>query len=312
MQKANHIQSMITSLRNREIFVKNNSLILNKDLTFSVSHGKKNYITKLENGEIVLPSDIMNPFWVVITIDKDTAKKSTNFFDRDPTIYGKDFPTNATNGDLFYNTTNRKSFYYMSGKWIEQIRINVCKIESKEVAEIYSTSSQVGLDNIPHVAEEIYFFKNSKPKKIITQNSFFFVTDNDLLLLDLKEIDQKSFEGTSAKHISRMNIKKGDLVTKDENGGIIRATNISTNCPVIGIAMVDSSDGEECIIKEMGFLGNKEWRWANPPNTKLYCGSDGNLTLSPNWNANSVQEVGYIVDTYTIYFDPQSQIIINN
>lgn len=308
MIKADHIQSIITPLQRRDLSFFGGVLYIRKPISFSIAHGNTNYNIKIPRQNIKI-NDVN--FWVTIDVDCTSAKTTVKIIEEDPSDYGNDFPNTPTEGQRFFHRLARKNFIRRCNEWIETISINLCRVESAKITEIYNRSSQVELDNSPHVAGDIQFKDGLAPKKVDTQHGFYFITDNDLLLLGLNDVKSSNLEGIQAKHIAGTNISKYDLLIRAPGYGVIRASNVSLNYPVIGMAMADCVSGDRCPIKESGFIENTQWRWSDPPNTKLYCDVNGKITRTPDWSANTIQEIGYIVDIDIIYLDPKPKVVIN-
>lgn len=311
MRKSNYKQCILTNVKPQDIQIVDGVLILYINIYATLSHGKANYLVRLEAGEYDLNTNLSD-FYVYLEVDTLTAKKQLKLTETDVTVFGENFPSSYPTGKLYYNLDNDKSYIKTFSGWVENIRINLCKVSNGVIEKTYTGLSQAYSGTHKHKAGEIQLDENKKPLKVETQDGFRFVTDADTDLLDLQDIKSSSLENVSAESVAVVNIQKHDLLIRTSDYGIIKGTNISENNPIIAIALNDAQVGEECFIKEQGFIRDRSWRWADPPNTKLFCDSNGRLTTVVDWNANSVQEVGYIVDVDTIYFNPNEKISINS
>jgi hypothetical protein len=311
MRAAKYRQSLITKISPHNITIVGGFLILYKTILATATHGRANYLLNLKPGKYELATKY-DEYYVYAEINTTTAETEIKISEQDITEHGNGLPNNYPNNKLFFNTQNDKSFIKTVNGWVENIRVNLCKVSNGIIEKTYTGLSQVYTRPVLHKAGTIQYDDNHNPMQVESQDGFRFITDVDVKLLNLQDVKSLSLENINIENIAGIDIEQYDLLIRTPEYGITRGTSVSTDNDIIAIALNDASNGEECFIKEQGFIKDPAWRWIQKPNTKLFCDSNGRLSTIPDWSSNSIQEVGYIVDVDTIYFDPKEKISINS
>jgi hypothetical protein len=137
-----------------------------------------------------------------------------------------------------------------------------------------------------------------------------FVTTETILNTQTNTNSDYKIESTQMDGYASEPIPVFSCITWKSVGKLGLATFDQPTGTCIGIAIENMNKGDVKKFVTRGFVTNLNWNFTDPPNTPIWVGSNGGITTSPP-NLYSMQRVGRIVNTNTIFVDIKEIILLN-
>lgn len=284
----------------------------NADVTptlFTIAHGEKNYLliekTTVLDAWIINPNVFLN--WLYIDIDIVSSIRTFGTTTIKPT-YGTVYPTSPSDDAHFFDTKTNKMMVWDGGQWKTIIRIFAGKL-SNGVLNPEGIYSQVNVYGKFETSEIILNSQQRVIKNYDNIGEFQFITEDDARHDDMVGL---IYSGVDAYYgVASEPIPKHHCVKWGASNTLELASPSDSQNASFGISEKQLSVGELGRIITDGFIENRlDWVWANPPNTSLFVGENGVLSVLVSPTVSS-QKIGHIVNHNTIFLKFQEHILID-
>jgi hypothetical protein len=308
----NYFQGIITAQTKPLAFLQLNGhnvnlLAAKAPITLNFAHGPANYLVRIGTDVPSAWKNINSVSWLYWDISLTTGVLTYGFSNYAP-VFGTSFPSGPQIGQHSFDLNQNKMYFWNGQMWVEVVRLFAGQVNNGQVI-LQGFSSQVN-KNIPCVAGEILFDFQHRPINIFDQDgSFHFLTD--VMLSDFKHTAKANFQFGRVKLNSTAddNLLVHHAIRWNDDRKIIMASYLDLE-PASALVARDAATGEIVEIITRGFVKNLNWQWVYAPNTPLFVGVQGDLSVIVP-TQGSIQYVGYIVNPTTIYLNFDRQILIN-
>jgi hypothetical protein len=243
-------------------------------------------------------------YWDISTVD---ASRTFGYTPYNP--FSTTIPTAPQINEMYFDLPSSKYKEWTGLQWRNVIRVIAGYIDTNNKITIQSTGSQINLQ-IAGIADIIVLDNTKLPIKKYTTDGFEFY--NKYTITNSKNDSKDSFNYNS---ILNVNGQASENITKHYcvswlNYNTLQVSDPSKiDAPSFAIVEEAALTGDIVKLHYQGFVINKtDWNWPYPPNTELFVGNNGQLTITPD-ATYSVQKIGYIVSPNTIYVDFRDQYV---
>ena len=309
-------ETQASSLKFRVI---DNTLIIPQDIHLSFRIYSKNFYIAIPSETTFTLKTMFNPkntvgdFWLYVFLDKDAkAELCKTYIDPFDDLFGSEFPDTPKPGQLFFNRNASRMFVWNGTKWVEHDAIVLGKFTSDgECTNLYNRQSQGGFKQGAFIAEAIQFI-NENPVRVFESSGYSFLTIGESQGLTFDTISNIRLDTLLHRTIAAKNLDRFVAVIRSGDG-IITNADLQSDDEAVAVTITECEAGSECLILEKGFIYDRTRQWPHTHNTRLYYDTHGKLTnKAPSLKtSHAVQEIGHVVDIYTIYIDPREKIILN-
>lgn len=283
------------------------------------SHAGVNYIHEENDTKLAweTPFSGSSPHWIYWEIDE--LGNIDYGYTRIEPLKGSQLPSDPQHGQHFFLTPNKTLQVWNAprGKWEIKIRVFAASISGSSIdmgknaqgnqMRFCENASQVGFNGEFRAGFLLY----SGTDAIKDSNGKFLNTATDLIsqasMFNKTKLMAEKIEGKAIQ-----NIPKHYCVTwKGRNKQIGLASYTDVDNPAIGVSLEGSIRHQTRQFISKGYIYDPQsFAWSSPPNTKLFVGKNGELTtIAPT--SHSLQQVGYIVNPYTVFIDMGDRILID-
>lgn len=313
MMTFNFRQGIVVSQRGSVDFISinpsNNSIDLNANKTplqLNFSHGNSNYYVSINNS---IPNawTFKGDTWFYWDIDLLTGQLSRGTT-KNYLGYGENFPTSKIEDSHFFNTLTHKMYVFNSGRWIEKIRLFSGNIQNG-VLYTETIGSQINEQVTVRAGSIVFDFKNRPIPRFQEDGSFEFITTETFNNFQHTNLSNMKFSGVQLRGISSVEDSKF-LCVNWGGDSTLKLADYRDEFPAFALLSENAKTGELISIITHGFVTNKSWRWLDPENTLVFLSENGEITTHVP-QTHSIQNVGYIVNPFTIFFKFGKQIFIN-
>lgn len=255
-------------------------------------------------GPFTTPSDV----WLYWDIDLATGTRTFGHTSVLP-ITASTTPLAPIDDQHWFNPSTAKMSVWNSNRWVEKIRCFAAKYDNSSVILPMPAGSQAGL-NIPVNAGFILFDDDEKPiRKWKRDNTGQFLTTETPIITHASRVANVVLEGATKTCKAVANIPQWSVVAFSGLDEIILASHIDQTRPAAGISKWNMNVGDIGNITTGGYITNNNWNWSVPASTPLFVGTAGQIVTEVP-QIGSIQRVGMVVDSDTIFVDIGMQIIL--
>lgn len=281
---------------NIKIFLKNLYFEIKPDTRFPI----KNAPTNAE-------------FWLYVFIDENAILRvGTTTVNPINNLNGRAFPINPLAEQLFFNRNLGRMYKWNGRDWIEFDAVIIAKFdETAKCVNLYNNISQAGITKAPFLAEKLSLDTSGSFIKVRERGSYSFLTENETRRLGFTDLQNITLE--TLIHRTKASTSMSFLTAlKRDDDYTVSPASINSDSPAVALLLEDVSAGEECLILERGFFYNRLQQWDRAFNSPIFYDGEGKITAyPPDLNSSvAVQKVGYVVDLFTIYFNPEEKYIL--
>lgn len=214
-------------------------------------------------------------------------------------------PTTPAPDTHWFDTTNTRMRVFRkpgaaAGTWQDKIRLFAGTYDQNAIIIPNIIGSQVGLTGGNWSAGNLILGVNNKPLK--QSDGTFATTESDLIIQQTSGQNVR-FDMALVYAMASEEIPKFSLVTFQPDRRIGLASSNQPTRFVSGIVTQDLYQDEVGQIISNGVVRNEQWDWQpSEINAPLFLGTNGEIRLNPP-NAGFVQQVGYVYDQDSIYFN---------
>jgi hypothetical protein len=274
-------------------------------LILTFSHGSSNYLTI--HPDVIKnawgPFNKLKDYYLYVDIDINTAEISFGATHLPPKSISK-LPLHAEIGQHYFEFKSRKMYEKRSGlTWKEVIRVFVGEFRKSAILKCYDIVSNFNLNTINY-SGMILFDENRKPIK--KENSQEFLTTESELTIEngyIGKIDQhlnltKCLEAIPKHSCISISIdNKNYMYCKLAKNGL--------HCN--GITQNGHASGDIVNYIKYGYLYDVlGWNFSKPSGSPLFLSENGTISETPS--RYIIQQVGFIVDSNTIFVDIKNPI----
>lgn len=271
------------------------------------AHGPANYAITIKTDVTSAWTGFNSVAWLYWDIDLETSALTYGFSNYAPK-YGTAYPSSPQVGQHFFDTLKNKMYFWNGEFWIEVVRLFAGQINNGKVMP-NAFSSQVNR-NVPCISGNILYDFKKRPIKVFDQDgTFHFLTDAIYDNFTHTNKDNFQFGRVKLNSIANDNLVIHHTVRWNDDRKIIAASYLDLE-PASALVARDVTSGDIVEIITRGFVKNVSWRWPYAPNTPLFVGLQGELSVIVP-TQGSIQYVGYIVNPTTIFLNFDRQILIN-
>lgn len=247
--------------------------------------------------------------WLFWDINVTTGARTFGYTELSP-IISPNQPANPAVDQHWYNTLNTSMFVWNGTRWEDVIRCFAAKYDNSAVILPYSSGSQVGI-TIPVQAGFILFDDDEKPiKKWRRDNRGVFLTTESPIITHASRVSNVILDGATKVCVAQQNIPQWSVVSFSDFNSVILGSHLDKVRPAAGISKWNMNVGDIGTIHTSGYITNNNWNWTFPASTPLFVGLSGQLTpIVPQFG--SIQRVGMIVDSDTIFVDIGMHVILD-
>lgn len=288
--------------------------VTSKPVKIAFAHGIADYLyiesTTIKDAWAGLNST--DNFWLYWDIDLITAQRTFGTTMVAPT-YGSAFPSSPAIDQHYFNLPDMKMYFFNGQTWVECVRLFAGSLMAGKLGtEPLGTQVNSYITyNIGTIVFDIY----GKPLKKFTDAGFVFLTTADDLQpsstnLNSISMSMLDLSGISSTYIPKFYCVKA--VGRDDNDHnlISAASFMDINNAAFAITSVEMFPGQVKQLITRGFIQDMTFNFRYPPQTPLFVGGAGEITPFAN-NLFSIQKIGHIVSTNTIYISVGRQILIS-
>lgn len=289
-------------------------LVVSPDPTIvTFAHGDAEYL--FEERSTILRAwknltDTSKSYWLYWDIDLLTAERTFGWTTVEPVLQGPR-PSSPTNDQHWFDYNEKKMKVYHNGRWREVIRVFACEYRNASVIIPFPLGTQVGLLETVY-SGLILFGPDEKPLRRAVHNrrSSFITTETHLITHLSTGAVNIAVEAALPFAEALENIPAFRCVVFKSYERLGLASYMDTERPVVGITTEDLYTGEIGVYKSSGIIVNENWNFTEPPNTRVFCGLNGEVTTEVP-QRGSIQQIGVILDSDTILLDIKPQIILD-
>lgn len=215
--------------------------------------------------------------------------------------FGPVLPTSPTPNHHHFLTPKGIMYVWSGNGWESKLRVFAARLGSSilDTSDFPVNISHVGMNEVSvagYAAKSDLGPFLSSSKEVKVQDSFYNRN---------KQSSVVEF-GTSLERIP-----KNMCVMWEKDKTVSIASYVNINSPAIGVALHDINRGENNLVITEGYIHDPvNFNWSEPPNTSLFVGKNGFLSTIPP-DRVSIQKMGYIVDSNTVYISIGPQILID-
>lgn len=256
-----------------------------------------------------LPSiDTVYLYW---DINIKTAVRTFGFTTLPP-IVSPTAPLTPATGQMWYNTTNFSQNFYGFGSWNPVLRVFAGTFTNGTIVA-NPLGTQIGIIT-PTLSGYILFDENNNPiKKYQTFNLGSFITTESPLASQFSQIQNYRLESIIDTATVSGDIAQWQAICYVSPGTIgIATSNVvlppyGSGTPAIGIAPQNMPNGTVQSFLQEGYISDPSFNFS-PVGANVFINTSGFLTTSPP-NGGTLQVMGYVVDSQTVFISPQPAII---
>jgi hypothetical protein len=285
-----------------------------KPIKVSFAHGLGNYLYIEENSvmDAWMNLNRTDNFWMYWDIDMVTARRSFGVTKIEPT-FGTLYPISPVIDQHYFYIPDMKMYFFNGQTWVECIRVFAGSMKAGYLGN-EPRGTQVNV-NVQNVSSEILFDIYGNPLKKFTDTGFTFLTADDDLppaTTNLNSINMSrlNMSGFSTSYIPRFYCIASAGVDAEGNTQVMAASYMDTTNPAFAITSDDMHPGEVKQLITRGFVQDNTFNFPYLPQTPLFVGGAGEITPFSN-KGFSIQKIGHIVNTNTIYINVGRQIIFS-
>lgn len=224
---------------------------------------------------------------------------------------GPNPPPSPVNGQMWFNTITNTQSYYSFGFWNPVLRV-LAGTYTGGLVTPYLVGSQIG-NATPVNAGYILFDENNNPiKKYQTFNLGEFITTVSPLASQFSQIQNYNLESTVNTATASGNIVQWQAiryVAADTIG--VATSNVvippyGSGTPAIGVAPQNMANGTVQAFLQEGYITSPTFNFS-PVGANVFINTGGFLTTTPP-NGGTLQVMGYVVDSRTLFINPQQPI----
>jgi hypothetical protein len=276
-------------------------------VVLNFAHGQENYVYTISSDVTNAWKSLNSTCWLYWDIDLITAKLTFGSTEHAPS-FGTTYPTSPVINQHFFDSVKNKMYTWTGQYWVEVVRVFAGEIANGVVLP-FAFSSQVN-KNTPCVAGNILFDFQHRPIKIFDQDgTFHFLSDAQLDNFHHTNKENFQFERVKLNSIANENLLTYHCVRWNDDNKIVSASYLDLN-PAMAVVARDTISGDIVELITRGFVKNPNWAFPYPPNTPLFVGVDGELSVIVP-TTGSIQYIGYIVNPKTVFLMFDRQILIN-
>jgi hypothetical protein len=253
----------------------------------------------------VIPAN--TPCWMYWDISTENATRTFGYTLYNP--FSTTAPDNPQLNQMYFDLSTFKYQTWNGIAWSDCIRVIGGYTDGNGNITTQSSGSQIDIYQNA-VTDVIVFDFNNLPMKKYTQTGYEFLNKSTIVSFQNINIDSFKYENIVKAHGTASEpITKHYCVTWQNYNTLELADPTLLGSPAFALAEHNVETGEVTSLHTVGFLVNRtDWNWPYAPNTILYVGPNGTLTVTPDFE-HSIQRVGYIVSPNTIYVDITEQLI---
>lgn len=293
-----------------------NNVRLNCDTTpfiCTFAHGNSNYLL-IESETLSTawsgPFLNTNNYYLYIDIDISTGLRTFGHTTIAPT-YGTTLPGSPSVDHHFFDIKEKIMKVRTANRWIDKVRLFVGYLQSGSIVNAYSTGTTVGLYQTNH-SGQILFDDVGNPIKRSDRfgKGAFLTTESNISY-------QGNLQQTTKPEASVILAKTIETIPayycvayKDYNKlGLASSTDITHPC--VGVSVSGYINDEVAQFIKFGKVSNpNSWNWSEAPLTPIFVGKNGEITtIIPQ--EYSIQKIGYIIDSSSVFIDITDQLIIS-
>lgn len=244
-------------------------------------------------------------------INLKTAIRTFGFTTLAPT-FGPNAPSNPANGQMWYDTVNYSQNVYNFGAWNPVLRVFAGTYQNGTIVSQYPVGTQIGVTATVNSGFILFDDDNNPIKKYQAFNLGEFITTASPLASQFSKIQNYDLQSTVNTAIVSGNIAQYQAVcyVDDDTIGLFTSNTVippyGSGTPAIGIAPVNFASGSVQSFLIQGYVSDPSFNFSTV-GANLFVSSSGFLTTTPPVGG-TLQVMGYVVDTQTMFINPQPAI----
>lgn len=277
-------------------------------ITFA--QGDDNYLFQETNNVTPAWTGVPASAYLYWDIDLKTGIRTFGYTTLAPFV-GPSPPPSPSNGQMWYDTINFIQNVFNFGAWNPKLRVFAATV-SGGVPVAHAVGTQIG--NItPNRAGYILYDEDNNPiKKFQTFNLGQFIHTESPLASQFSKIQNYRLETTIDTATAAGNIAQWQAVryVAPDTIGIATSNTVippfGLGTPAIGIAPQAMPNGTVQSFLQEGYITDPTFNFS-PVGANVFINGSGFLTTTPP-NVGTLQVMGYVVDTQTLFISPQPAI----
>ena len=228
---------------------------------------------------------------------------------RVPPTYGTDVPESPVYDLHFFDTKSCTMKVWNGSDWDVKLGVFVGRYENQILNQtgFYFNTSQVDLNH------------ECNAGKLLFTNNKNITANNTLVTSTTKLFSHKDHDSLITQNSRILNAKANEGLQKYtcvrhvlENDNIEKTTSLEKKHYCTGLVLDDTTENSVVQYITKGFIDDPSaFYWNEPPTTPIFVSSEGKITTIPPTRV-SIQKIGHIVNTHTIFLDPQPKILIDD
>lgn len=227
-------------------------------------------------------------------------------------VVGPSAPANPQNGQMWFDTINIIQNVWNFGSWNPSLRVLAGTVTGGVITSIRTVGTQIG--NVQPVrAGYILYDENNNPiRKFQTFGLGQFIHTESPLASQFSKIQNYRLETTIDTATASGNIAQWqavcyvgpDLIGVCTSNTLIPPQGSGT--PAIGVAPQAMANGTVQSFLQEGYISDPTFNFS-PVGANVFLNTSGFLTTTPP-NGGTLQVMGYVVDSQTLFISPQPAI----
>jgi hypothetical protein len=277
------------------------------------AHGNYNYLlVEPETIATAWHGPFLNTsnYYLYIDIDITSGIRTFGHTTVAPT-HGSTAPTSPAVDHHFFNLRTNVMQVKTSTRWVDKIRLFVGYLQSGSILNTYAVGSTVAL-NQSNYSGQILFDDTGKPVKRLEKfaNGAFLTTESFISYQNSLEQSAKA-EGFAITAKAVETIPMNYCVCYKDYNKLGLASSTDTTNPCVGISLATYVNNEVVRFIKFGKISNpNSWNWTQPPMSPVFVGKNGEITATVP-SDYSMQRIGYIIDSTSVFIDITDQLLIN-
>jgi hypothetical protein len=286
-------------------------LVFPENLIITFAHGDNNYL--LSENETIYAAWAgsfvnTNNYYFYVDINIETGARTFGYTQIQPS-YGHTLPGAPLPDTHFFDTSVNAMKVYSGVSWDIKLRVFLGELLFGGILNEYNVGSQTGLNSnnnsgfilFDDLGFPIYRKSSIGPKALVTTETILNTQNNatNPFKMESVQVDGKAVEPIPKFYcVSWKGIKQIGLASSEDS-----------DYPCVGLATEAITKGQIKKFASSGFITNPNWNFSVDPNTPVWVGKSGEVTTTVP-TRKSMQRIGFVVDTNTIFLDIKELMII--
>lgn len=274
------------------------------------SHGDSHDYLHIETKTIPQAWSNIKPnitYWLYWDLDLYTGKRSFGLTAIEPILNGP-APTEPQEDQHWYDHQTNTMKVFVGGLFVQRVRVFSAKYKIGAPIDYYRFGSQVGVttNTNPHLITRDY---TNTPIRDFVRGKAKFKSSGVPFAKVASSATNSIMESVTDPQIASADIPSFALVAQTSPNTVGLAS-VSGDLPCFGVAVNSYTIDDDVKIVTEGYVTNSDWRFDIRAGSTLYCGDNGDISISPG--GQFIQQIGLVVSPNTILLSISQPIYVDD